>query len=58
MVELVELNYLDDLIWHSDWNGDEVGYPDVNVVGLYEFVNSETVYAYIDLENNKILEVF
>ena len=40
--------------WESDWNGYEVGYDDVLVVGLY-MLDDET-YAYIDVENNIILE--
>ena len=45
-----------NLHWRSDWNGDEVGYPDVLVVGLY------TSYAlgcdfYIDTETGDVLEV-
>lgn len=26
---------LTDLAWSSDWNGDEVGYPESGVVDLY-----------------------
>lgn len=37
-----------ELHWSSDWNGDEVGYDEIPVIGLYEkdgwsyYVNSET----------------
>ena len=26
---------LTDLAWSSDWSGDEVGFPESEVVGLY-----------------------
>lgn len=40
--------------WYSDWNGDEVGYDELNVVGLYGI--AENVMAYIDTETGHILE--
>lgn len=40
--------------WSSDWNGYEVGYPDVPVVGLYR--DTEETNHYIDIEKNEILE--
>lgn len=45
-----------DLHWYSDWNGDEVGYPAVNVVGLY---GSERLGAdfYVDTETGEVLAV-
>lgn len=43
--------------WISDWNGYEVGHPEVLVVGLYSFkLNGVLVYGYIDVENNVLLE--
>lgn len=48
---------LADTVWQSDWNGDEVGYPEVGVVGLYMQVRDDaTYYFYIDTENNRLLE--
>lgn len=48
---------LTDLGWSSDWNGDEVGYPECNVVGLYSHErNDGHYYFYIDIETNKILD--
>lgn len=41
------------LHWQSDWNGDEVGYPYVNIVGLY---SQDEHYYYIDMETLQILE--
>jgi hypothetical protein len=41
--------------WQSDWNGYEVGYDDVNVVGLYQMLFTN-VYLYIDMDTNTVLE--
>ena len=52
----MEFNY-EDFYWSSDWNGDEAGYPEVNVVGLY--THKETgVDVYVDVENMHILEAW
>lgn len=50
----VILEFNKDLLWSSDWMGYEVGFEDVNVVGLYELRNTN-LYFYIDMETNKIL---
>lgn len=55
---MLELQYNEDLIWQSDWNGNEVGYDEVDIVGLYRFKNGDEIYVYIDMESNQILEVF
>lgn len=48
---------LSNLIWSSDWNGDEVGYPNCNVVGLYSQERDDGRYSfYIDVETNKVLD--
>lgn len=49
---------LENLIWQSDWNGYEVGYDDIDVVGLYaqEQENEDIFYFYIDMEKMRILE--
>lgn len=43
--------------WQSDWDGDEVGFDKVSVVGLYSDPNEEKVSYYIDMETNKIIEI-
>ena len=43
--------------WSSDWNGDEVGYDDVNVVGLYSVPDS-TISYYVDTENGYVLDAW
>lgn len=46
----------EDLIWSSDWNGDEVGYDELNVVGLYILKDTDFGF-YIDMDTMRILEV-
>lgn len=54
---MVELHYNKELLWESDWNGDEVGFDDVPVVGLYRLKGTE-VYFYIDSETHTILDAW
>lgn len=52
---------LEGLRWESDWNGYEVGYPEVPVVGQYtkEMEDGEgAVGMYIDTANGVILELW
>lgn len=37
----------------SSWNGYEISYPEILVVGLYIH---ENLNVYIDTENNRVLE--
>jgi hypothetical protein len=41
--------------WHSDWMGYEVGYDNINVVGLYQLSDTD-VHFYIDMDTNTVLE--
>ncbi|MDT0700335.1 hypothetical protein [Staphylococcus chromogenes] len=43
------------LHWQSDWNGDDVGYDDVSIVGYYKY---HDLNLYIDTENLLILEAW
>lgn len=45
-----------DLHWHGDFRGDEVGFDDLDVVGLYGSP-SLNVNFYINTENGEVLEV-
>ena len=48
---------LTDLAWSSDWDGDEVGFPNSEVVGLYSQERDDGSYSfYIDMETNKVLD--
>lgn len=54
---MIELEYNKDLLWSSDWNGYEVGFDDVDVVGLYR-LSGTSVHFYIDMTTNKILHAW
>jgi hypothetical protein len=54
---VIELQFNKDLMWESDWNGYEIGYPDIQVVGLYNLRHTD-VYFYIDMDNYTILEAW
>ena len=48
---------LSDLAWSSGWNGDEVGYPESDVVGLYSQERDDgCYYFYIDMDTNMVLD--
>ena len=48
---------LDNLVWSSDWNGYEVGYPESEVVGLYSQERDDGCYSfYIDVETSTVLD--
>ena len=49
---------LNNLIWQSDWNSDEVGYEDrETVIGLYaNWINEEEWNYYIDMDTMELLE--
>lgn len=48
---------LTDLAWSSDWDGDEVGFPNSEVVGLYSQERDDGTYSfYIDFETCKVLD--
>ena len=51
------VNYAADLHWSSDWNGYEVGYPEISVVGLY--TDKKEPYAYyINTETGEVLDAW
>lgn len=43
--------------WSSDWNGDEVGFQDVDVVGLYSTPDMP-IYYYVDTETGVVLDAW
>jgi hypothetical protein len=44
--------------WQSDWNGDEVGWDHVDVVGLYDiFIDGKWQSCYIDAQTGDLLEI-
>ena len=46
----------ENLIWQSDFNGDEVGYDDVDVVGFYMDFQKNILHE-INMETMEILNV-
>lgn len=49
--------YINDLHWQSDWDGEEVGYPELDVVGLYTSVRLE-IDLHVNTETGEVLQVF
>lgn len=49
------INY-EELIWESDCNGNELGFPQISVVGVYRKKNSSDKLIYIDIENDLVIE--
>ena len=48
---------LEGLQWSSDWDGEELGYDDSEIVGLYYNELSDGTYGYyIDMETMELLE--
>lgn len=45
------------LHWQSDWDGYEVGYDDILIVGFYSSPDGEVDY-YIDVETGKVIDIF
>lgn len=57
MYNMIASIELENLAWSSDWNGDEVGYPESKVVGLYSQERDDGSYSfYLDMETNKVLD--
>lgn len=52
--------HLDKLHWSSDWNGDEVGWPELDVVGLYTYQPNvgPSIHFYIDMDSGLILDMW
>jgi len=46
-----------DLRWQSDWNGEEVGHPDIPVVGLYTWRDTG-VNMYINAGTSEIIDIW
>jgi hypothetical protein len=50
------MEFNQEFLWSSDWMGDEVGFPESEVVGLYSSRENPNQYFYIDMESLDILE--
>lgn len=49
--------FVNDLHWLGDWNGYEVGFPEINIVELYHSEKLDCDFC-IDKETNEILHVY
>ena len=48
---------LDNLRRSSDWDGNEVGFPESEVIGLYSQERYDGRYSfYIDMETDRVLD--
>ena len=57
MFNMVVSIKLTGLVWSSDWNGYEVGFPDSEIVGLYWQEREDGRYSfYIDFETDEVLD--
>ena len=57
MTELTALINIDNARWQSDWNGEDVGYPDIAIVGCYTQGRDDGDYSfYIDIINMVVLD--
>ena len=57
MIDLIVSMELTDLGWSSDWIGDEVGFPESEVVGLYSQAREDGIYSfYLDMETEEVLD--
>lgn len=55
----LEVVNVDGLILHNEECGKEVGFPDVEIVGLYQGVGEKSnILYYINSVNGEVLEVF
>lgn len=50
------LENLDDFIWQSDWEGYEVGFPYVDIVGLYMKILESGEDFTIEFNSNSYME--
>ena len=57
MYNMLATIHLDNLVWSSDWNGDEVGYPESEIVGLYSQERDDGgYYFYLDMDTAEVLD--
>ena len=48
-------NYNNDH-WLSDWNGDEVGFDEAQIVGMYSVKEKPDIQYYVDTETGIVLK--
>ena len=45
---------LDELVWICDFNGYELGYPDVEIVSIYNYKGLDII---VDFSKTKVLKI-
>lgn len=55
-LDKVRENLFKNAVWNSDWDGDELGYEGVPVIGYYTV--DDDLGLYINTETGEILEAF
>ena len=57
MFDVLALIELTDLVWSSDWDGEDVGYPESEIVGMYSQERDDGHYRfYIDMDTGRVLD--
>ena len=58
LVQRGVIEMFESLKWESDWSGDEVGFNDVDIVGLWTLIltDGRMVHMNIDYSTNTILD--
>jgi hypothetical protein len=54
----MEINLEKDLLWNDNYNGCDLGYDEINIIGYYTLISNEKINFYISEDNCKILKVF
>ena len=50
---------LEGLVWQSDWDGEEVGFPEIGVIGYYTSpMEDYTLTLYIDMSDMRIVDLW
>lgn len=47
---------ISNLGWQSDWDGKDVGFPEIDVVGLYSSSMLQADF-YIDMDTMEVLQI-
>ena len=51
---MIDKRTLDELVWICDFNGYELGYPDVEIVSIYNYKGLDIL---IDVSEMKVLKI-
>lgn len=56
----MKITNINELRWSFDWDGEDLGYDDISVIGLYstQLKSGQVIDVYIDSSIGEVLEVF